>query len=71
MRKSLIVRYGVFGVTAGLGCLAVAYGFDAMGQAGLQEAIFRSDVYYRDTVAWVHCGATSPKFAANGRVPVQ
>lgn len=47
------------------GCLAVAYGFDAAGHAGLQEAIFRSSVSYRGTVACVHCGAKSPEFAGN------
>ena len=65
MTNSSIVRYCVFGAAAGLGCLTVAYGFEAVGQAGLQEAIFRSNVYYRSAVACVHCGATSPQFVGN------
>jgi hypothetical protein len=72
MTRSSIVRYGMFGAAAALGCLAVAYGLDAVGQAGLQEAIFRSNVDYRGTIACVHCGATSAKFAENRPdVPVQ
>jgi hypothetical protein len=73
MTKPSIVQYGMFGAAAGLGSLAVAYGFDAVGQTGLEEAIFRSDVYSRGAAACVHCGATtSPKLAENRPdVPVQ
>jgi hypothetical protein len=65
MTISSMVRSGVFGAAAGLGCLVVANGFDAAGQAGLQEAMFRSSVSYPRIVESLHCGATGPELARN------
>jgi hypothetical protein len=65
MTLSLMLRYGVIGTAGGFGCLVVAYGFDAAGQASLQEAVFRSSVYYHGTLSCLHCGVTGSEAAGN------
>jgi hypothetical protein len=65
MEISPIVRYGLFSAAAGLGCLAIAYGFDAVGQAGVQEALFLSGIYYNGAVESVHCRVTRAQVAGN------
>jgi len=54
-------QYGLFGAATALGCLAIAYGFDAAGHASIQEAIFRTSIYDNGAVECVRCGiAGSP-----------
>jgi hypothetical protein len=45
MQVSPIARCGLLSVAVGFGYLVIVYGFDAVGEAGIQESMFRSGRY--------------------------
>jgi hypothetical protein len=53
--KTSLLRHFLLSAAAGLGCLTIAHGFHAAGQAGVQEALFLGSLHYDGTVNGDHC----------------